>query len=196
MKFRRASKWWDNCCGGEVETLGSAKPRCRGSIPLRSSRMDKYVEEENPPETTKVVVGVIFDDARRSVLVGERSKGKPFPGKWELIGGKVEKDETLENAIEREAFEETGLGVVPLSLLGELKFEAEGSLFDVTFFECEIKHGGHGDIIMDSKEHSSFRWVKMEDLVGLDWVGENGKFAKWLVEFNRIRQPISADPEK
>ena len=179
-----------------METLGSAKPRCRGSIPLRSSKMDKSIEDERLAETVKVVVGVIFDDARRSVLVGKRSKSKPFSGKWEMIGGKVEEGETLEDAIEREAFEETGLGVVPLSLLGELKFEAEGSLFDVTFFECEIKHGGHGDIIMDSKEHSSFRWVKMEDLVGLDWVGENGKFAKWLVEFNKSRQPISGDPEK
>ena len=179
-----------------METLGSAKPRCRGSIPLRSSKMDKSIEDERLAETVKVVVGVIFDDARRSVLVGKRSKSKPFSGKWEMIGGKVEEGETLEGAIERETFEEIGLGVVPLSVLGELKFEAEGSLFDVTFFECEIKHGGHGDIIMDSKEHSKLKWINMKDLGNLDWVGQNGKFAKWLVEFNRIRQPISADPEK
>ena len=179
-----------------METLGSAKPRCRGSIPLRSSKMDKSIEDERLAETVKVVVGVIFDDARRSVLVGKRSKSKPFPGKWEMIGGKVEEGETLEGAIERETFEEIGLGVVPLSVLGELKFEAEGSLFDVTFFECEIKQGGHGDIFRDPKEHSKLRWINMKDLGNLDWVGQNGKFAKWLVEFNRIRQPISADPEK
>jgi len=158
--------------------------------------MDEKVEKEKLPETKKVVVGIIFDDVRRSVLVGKRARNKPFPGKWEFIGGKVEEGETFEDAIRRETSEETGLGIVPLSPLGELKFEAEGRLFDVTFFECEIKYGGHGDIIRVPEEHAKLDWVKLENLGQLDWVGENAKFAKWLVEFNKNRQPISGDPEK
>ena len=141
--------------------------------------------KEQESKLTKVVAAVIFSDDRGSVLLGKRARGKPFPNKWEFIGGKVEKEESLEDAIERETFEETSLGIVPISPIGEAKFDTPDGLFDVTFFECEVKYRGLGDIVRDPKVHSKFDWVKIKDLTKLDWVGANLEFAKWFVEYNK-----------
>ncbi len=46
-----------------------------------------------------------------------RRKHPPFEGKWALPGGFVDMDETLEQAVQRELKEETGLEGVPLRQL-------------------------------------------------------------------------------
>ena len=52
---------------------------------------------------------MIFDaDAR--ILIVERGR-EPYRGQWSLPGGIVEAGETLQQAIEREVLEETGLVV-------------------------------------------------------------------------------------
>lgn len=72
----------------------------------------KKIEVEKSSETTKVVVAVIFSDDRGSVLLGQRASGKPSSGKWEFIGGKVEENESFEDAVKREVNEEIGAWVV------------------------------------------------------------------------------------
>jgi 8-oxo-dGTP diphosphatase len=52
---------------------------------------------------------VIRDDAGRLLLV--RRRHDPARGTWSLPGGRVEADETLEQAAGREVLEETGLTV-------------------------------------------------------------------------------------
>src|SRR5205823_896330 len=48
-----------------------------------------------------------------SILMVERGS-KPLKGYWSLPGGLVETGETLEDAVEREIMEETGLRIKPL----------------------------------------------------------------------------------
>ena len=55
-----------------------------------------------------VAVGVIVND-RDEVLVAYRSENKDQGGLWEFPGGKKEKDETIESALEREFLEEIGI---------------------------------------------------------------------------------------
>ena len=50
-----------------------------------------------------VAVGVIVN-ARDEVLVAYRPKNKDQGGLWEFPGGKKEKNETIESALEREFF--------------------------------------------------------------------------------------------
>ena len=146
------------------------------------------IQEAKEVESQKVVAGIIYSDDRKSVLVGRRAKGKPFAGKWEFIGGKVEKGERLDEAIKREVWEETLLGVLPLSPLGEARFTtSEGLDIDVTFFECDVRHGSLAEINRNPKVHTSFRWVRIGDLPNMDWVGANADFAKWFVEYERKR---------
>ena len=55
-----------------------------------------------------VAVGVIVN-ARDEVLVAYRPKNKDQGGLWEFPGGKKEKNETIESALEREFLEEIGI---------------------------------------------------------------------------------------
>jgi len=62
-----------------------------------------------------VVDCLILDDDK--ILLGRRNKKLLEQGKWSLAGGYVERDETLEEAAQREILEETGYEVSDLKLL-------------------------------------------------------------------------------
>ncbi|MGD9356332.1 MAG: Nudix family hydrolase [Chromatiales bacterium] len=57
-----------------------------------------------------VAVAVIRDERGR-VLLSRRREGTHLAGLWEFPGGKVEPDETMEQALRREILEETGLEI-------------------------------------------------------------------------------------
>jgi 8-oxo-dGTP diphosphatase len=56
------------------------------------------------------VVGIIKRDSK--ILVGERPEDKPYGGYWEFPGGKVEENESGEQALKRELHEELGIDVI------------------------------------------------------------------------------------
>ncbi|GAU65248.1 nucleoside-triphosphate pyrophosphohydrolase [Streptomyces sp. NBRC 110611] len=58
--------------------------------------------------TVRVVVGAAVCDGGR-LLAARRSAPPALAGRWELPGGKVEDDETPEQALERELREELGV---------------------------------------------------------------------------------------
>lgn len=68
------------------------------------------------PETPKLMVDVVIPAERGVVLI--RRASEPFEGKWALPGGFVEVGETVEEAADREAAEETSLAVEVARLIG------------------------------------------------------------------------------
>jgi 8-oxo-dGTP diphosphatase len=68
------------------------------------------------PETPKLVVDVVIPSERGVVVI--RRGSEPFRGRWALPGGFVEVGETVEEAADREAAEETGLAVEVARLVG------------------------------------------------------------------------------
>jgi 8-oxo-dGTP diphosphatase len=68
------------------------------------------------PETPKLMVDVVIPSEKGVVLI--RRANEPFKGRWALPGGFVEVGETVEEAADREAAEETGLAVEVARLVG------------------------------------------------------------------------------
>ena len=59
---------------------------------------------------TEVAAGILLDQSGR-FLLGQRPEGKPYAGYWEVPGGKIEKGETVFEALKRELQEELGIAI-------------------------------------------------------------------------------------
>jgi 8-oxo-dGTP diphosphatase len=112
----------------------------------------------------EVVAAIIIDDDK--VLCVQRGRGKYeyISLKYEFPGGKIESDETKEQALKRELLEEL-----------EMKIEIEREFltvnhqypdFSVTMhsFICSVSNSA-----LNLKEHIDFKWVNPENLSNLDW---------------------------
>ncbi|NDI26610.1 MAG: NUDIX domain-containing protein, partial [Burkholderiaceae bacterium] len=53
----------------------------------------------------EVAVGILLKE-QSLVLMGKRPSGKPYAGYWEFPGGKLEANESITTALERELYEE------------------------------------------------------------------------------------------
>ena len=79
---------------------------------------------------------IVVDDAGR-ILMQQRQDD----GTWSYPGGRVEIDETVEDAARREVREECGLVVGELSLLGVFIAPIGGILIS-DFYICNLRHMG------------------------------------------------------
>ena len=59
---------------------------------------------------TEVAAGILLDQSGR-YLLGQRPMGKPYAGYWEVPGGKIEKGESVFEALKRELHEELGIEI-------------------------------------------------------------------------------------
>lgn len=58
-----------------------------------------------------VAVGILIN-GKGEVLIAERPSHKPYPGLWEFPGSKVELDENVFQALQREFHEEIGIKII------------------------------------------------------------------------------------
>jgi 8-oxo-dGTP diphosphatase len=100
------------------------------------------------PRHSVSIAGVVIDADER-VLVIQRSDN----GHWEPPGGILELDETLEQGVEREVMEETGVQVTVNRLTGVYKNMNRGIVALV--YRCTIAAGNP----RTSSETTSVRWV-------------------------------------
>ena len=94
-----------------------------------------------------VSAAVIRDGPR--VLMVRRGAGKPHAGCWEFPGGKVEADETPQQALRRELHEELGVEVSIEQLLTTVANER----IRMQVFETRILDGH-----LDLREHDGLTW--------------------------------------
>jgi len=71
---------------------------------------------------TEVAAGILLDSEGR-YLLGQRPEGKPYAGYWEVPGGKIEKGETIFEALKRELQEELGIDIQSSEELTVLEYD-------------------------------------------------------------------------
>jgi NAD+ diphosphatase len=108
------------------------------------------------PRTDPVVIMLITHG--NSVLMG-RSPGWP-EGMYSLLAGFVEPGETIEAAVRRETFEETGIRVGEVGYLSSQPWPFPSSLM----FGCRGRALGR-DITIDPAEIEDALWVSREDML-------------------------------
>ena len=107
-----------------------------------------------------VAACVLVDDQGR-VLITRRPQGKPLAGLWEFPGGKVEADETPEEALIRELKEELGIDVAR-SRLAPLTFASHAYPEFHLLMPVYVCRHWQGD--MAANEGQGIAWVNPEAL--------------------------------
>ena len=73
-------------------------------------------------ELLNVVIGIIID-AENKVLLNKRKKNTTLSGYWEFPGGKIKPNETPDQALSRELFEELGIKIVATDPLDSIEYQ-------------------------------------------------------------------------
>lgn len=98
------------------------------------------------------------------VLAGQRSAALSFPLKWEFPGGKVENNETDEEALAREIKEELDLEIEILHRLPETSKDQGWREIILVPFICNLK-----SFQITLTEHEQILWLTPAELSSLDW---------------------------
>lgn len=103
--------------------------------------------------------GLIDPDGR--LLIAQRPPGKAMAGLWEFPGGKVEPDETPEQALIRELTEELGITVTEACLAPFTFASHQYADFHLLMplYLCRRWHG-----IPAAHEHAALKWVRPREL--------------------------------
>ena len=105
------------------------------------------------------------DDTRTmKVFATQRGYGD-FKDGWEFPGGKVEPDETPEQAIVREIREELDTEIEVERYIDTIEYDYPEFHLSMDCFLCRIISG---DLIL--KEHEAARWLSREELDTVDWL--------------------------
>ena len=96
----------------------------------------------------------MHDDSGRLLLV--QRGHDPHRGLWSLPGGRIEPDESAEQAVVREVREETGLDVVPQRTVGRVSIPGDGVVFDVVDFACSLTRPDQGPVPGDDADAAAF----------------------------------------
>ncbi len=125
---------------------------------LLSKKMTESKQHPSKPNWIPVVAGLL----RRGdlILVGQRPGNAPLTGGlWEFPGGKIEPDETPEEAIARELSEELGIDAT----VGDLKLASTHSYgnINIIILFYEILYW-KGDI--RTNFHLSLDWIPLQKL--------------------------------
>lgn len=122
----------------------------------------------------EVVAGIIKDGNK--ILIAKRSAHKSLPGKWEFPGGKIEKCELPESALERELKEEFNI----VTKIGKHFKTVEYSYetFDIRLISYYAKYISGSFTLTD---HDKIIWVDILTLLDFELADADVPIAKELI---------------
>lgn len=131
-------------------------------------------------EMLHVVCAIIYNNDE--ILIAQRSNKMALPLKWEFPGGKVEKSEEKEMALQREINEELAMEIEVGDALDPVVYHYED--FSITLYPY-ICDSSSKEFV--KREHQEIRWEKIENLKKYDWAAADVPVVKKLItEINKM----------
>lgn len=106
---------------------------------------------------TEVVAALIWQEDK--FMICQRPKHKARGLLWEFVGGKVERGETLEEALVRECREELGVTVRVKDVFTTVEHTYPDCTIRLTLFNAEITEGTPQKL-----EHNDIRWITPSEI--------------------------------
>ena len=122
---------------------------------------------------TDVVAAIIKKD--NLYLIAQRNRDKYMGLKWEFPGGKVEPNETLQEALLREIYEELNVNINIHEKLAEERYKDNEINISLHYFLCTIKDG-----VINLNEHEAMAWANKENFNQYDFVEGDGNITSLI----------------
>ena len=110
----------------------------------------------------EVVAAIIHDDSR--IFATQRGYGE-WKDYWEFPGGKMEGEETPEDALKREIWEELETKIVIEQLITTVEYDYPKFHLTMHCFWCHVDSGS-----LTLKEHEAARWLQRDELDSVEWL--------------------------
>lgn len=110
------------------------------------------------------VVGAIIENEKKEIFCALRSSKMTLPNYWEFPGGKIEKNETPQEALAREIKEEFNCEISIGEKVEDTIYEYEQVIVRLETYLSVILNGSPIAL-----EHAETRWVPREQLLTLEF---------------------------
>jgi 8-oxo-dGTP diphosphatase len=111
------------------------------------------------------VVAAVIENEKNEILCALRSPEMTIPNMWEFPGGKVEANEDIYSALEREIDEELDCKIeTSKEVFDDNLHEYEAFIINLISIKCKVVDG-----TPTPSEHSKLIWLKRENLDSLKW---------------------------
>ena len=128
---------------------------------------------DNSKKSEDVVAAIIKKG--NLYLVTQRNKDKYMGLKWEFPGGKVEANETLQEALTREIYEELNININVYEKIAEERYKDSEINIVLHYFLCSIKDG-----VISLNEHEAMQWADKTDFDKYDFVVGDGNITSLI----------------
>ena len=116
----------------------------------------------------RVVAAIIVEkrpeDGRKTVFATQRGYGEYKDG-WEFPGGKVEENETPQQALKREIREELDTEIEVGDLIDSIEYNYPKFYLSMDCYLCKVEKG-----TLTLKEHEAARWLDKDSLDSVNWL--------------------------
>ena len=109
-------------------------------------------------------VGLIVENSEGEILALLRRDDKSEGNKWGLVAGRIERKETKEEAIIREAYEETRLVIQTkdLDFIGFFKWLRDNLIIEFMVYKLEVET--NTEIVPSDDEFKNYMWISPKTL--------------------------------
>lgn len=107
----------------------------------------------------------LIKNSEGQLLILERARSKT----WSLPGGRLDKDEAWDLAFIREIKEETNLDIIKIKPFAINILTDPYQIKYCVYFDTSVKNS---DDIKISLEHSSFKWIKLSEVLKIKFEDE------------------------
>ena len=135
---------------------------------------------EKPPSDFSPIMDVVacFIVCGNEYLAVQYNERKG--GRWGVVGGKRESDETRDDAIVREVFEESGFKFRKTDFKKHITFPIRYPDFDFWYTIYSVQMLQKKNPVLDSHEHQAFRWVTPTDALQLNLLRDEAECIKYF----------------
>lgn len=126
-------------------------------------------------KTIRVAAAIILQEG--SVFATQRGYGK-WKDWWEFPGGKIEENETPQEALVREIREELDTEIAVGDLFDTVEYDYPDFHLSMKCYICTVVSG---NLVL--KEHEAARWLNRENLDSVDWLPADLDLIRKLKEY-------------